>query len=54
MGRVLPVPEYPAHPPPYETYAHHVKETYDRGVRDVHEMKSLLLDKKTQPIAVAV
>jgi hypothetical protein len=53
MGRVLPVPEYPAHPPPYEVYAQHVKETYHRGVHDIHEMKSLLVGKTTQPIAVA-
>jgi hypothetical protein len=31
-GRALPISEYPAHPPPYKTYANHDRETYERGM----------------------
>jgi hypothetical protein len=53
MGRALPIPEYPAHPPPFETYANHVKETYERGIDEFNKIQVLPKDPPKPPIAVA-
>jgi hypothetical protein len=53
MGRVLPIPEYPAHPPQYEAYANHVKETYERGIKEFEGIQVTPKDKEKQRIAVA-
>jgi hypothetical protein len=53
MGRVLPIPEYPAHPPPYESYDDHVMQTYERGMKEFKRIQGSPKGKETQPIAVA-
>jgi hypothetical protein len=51
MGRLLPIPEYPATPPPYETFANHVKEMYDRGITEVNKIQAP--STKAPPLEVA-